>query len=438
MIRRPAVAGVFYPLDKAGLENTIKGMVNPEAMKEEVVGMVLPHAGYVYSGSVAGATVSRVVLSDTVIILGPNHTGMGAPFSVMAEGTWQTPLGDVEIDSELARKLLEASPHLRSDRLAHEREHSVEVQLPFLQYFKKDIRVVPVVLAPAAGEVYSEIGQSIARVIGESGREVVMIASSDMTHYETQLSAQRKDKLALDAILKMDAEGLIARITRSNITMCGYGPVLALISAARTMGARKAELVRYQTSGDTSGDYSSVVGYAGIIIRKPGESPLVKLARDTIETFVRHGWVIGQPDELTPEMKEKAGVFVSIHKAGELRGCIGTFEPAYENVASEIIHNAVSAAVRDPRFDPVIPAELADLEINVDVLSSPELIGSKAQLDPRRYGCIVERGWKRGLLLPDLEGVDTADQQIDICCRKADITSGEKVKLYRFEVKRYH
>jgi AmmeMemoRadiSam system protein A len=196
--------------------------------------------------------------------------------------------------------------------------------------------------------------------------------------------------------------------------------------------------VRYQTSGDISGEYASVVGYAGIIIRKPGESPLVKLARDTIENLVRHDQVISPPAELAPEMKEQAGVFVSIHKNGELRGCIGTFEPAYANVANEVIHNAISAATRDPRFDPVTTDELNDLEINVDVLTSPEPIENKTQLDPKRYGCIVERGWKRGLLLPDLEGVNTADQQVEICCRKADITPGEKIKLYRFEVRRYH
>jgi AmmeMemoRadiSam system protein B/AmmeMemoRadiSam system protein A len=438
MIRQPVVAGVFYPAETLELEAMIKSMVNPEVVKEEVIGLVSPHAGYIYSGPVAGATISRVILKDTIIILGPNHTGLGAPFSIMTEGKWQTPLGDVEIDTELAQKLLSASMYLQTDILAHEREHSIEVQLPFLQYFKKNIKIVPIVLAPAAGEIYKEIGNEIARVIGESGKGVIIIASSDMTHYENQASVQRKDKLAIDAILKLEADELISRIARSNITMCGYGPVATLISAAKAMNARRAELVRYQTSGDISGEYASVVGYAGIIIRKPGESPLVKLARDTIETLVRHDQVISPPAEPAPEMKEQTGVFVSIHKNGELRGCIGTFEPAYANVASEVIHNAISAATRDPRFDPVTTDELNDLEINVDVLTSPEPIENKTQLDPKRYGCIVERGWKRGLLLPDLEGVNTADQQVEICCRKADITPGEKIKLYRFEVRRYH
>jgi hypothetical protein len=220
--------------------------------------------------------------------------------------------------------------------------------------------------------------------------------------------------------------------------MCGYAPVVALITAAKAMGARRAKLVRYQTSGDASGDYSSVVGYAGLIIPRQAVSPLVKLAHEAIDAYVREGRIIEVPATLTPEMKEEAGVFVSIHKGGELRGCIGTFEPSRPSVAEEIIVNAISAATRDPRFEPVQEEGLTELEISVDVLTAPEPIESKEQLNPKKYGAIVQRGARRGLLLPDLEGVDTAEQQIDVCCRKADIGPNEKVRLYRFEVKRYH
>jgi AmmeMemoRadiSam system protein A len=164
--------------------------------------------------------------------------------------------------------------------------------------------------------------------------------------------------------------------------------------------------------------------------------PLVELARNTVESYVREGKT-PKPKELTPEMKEKAGVFVSIHKLGELRGCIGTFEPARENVAEETINNAVSSATRDPRFPPVAPGELKDLDYSVDVLTTPQPIDSQDQLDPRKYGVIVECGYRRGLLLPDLEGVDSVDYQIDICRRKAGIMPDEPIKLYRFEVKRY-
>jgi len=166
--------------------------------------------------------------------------------------------------------------------------------------------------------------------------------------------------------------------------------------------------------------------------------PLVELARNTIVHYVREQKTIGPPQELTPEMKQQAGVFVSLHKHGALRGCIGTFQPACTNVAQEVIQNAISAATRDPRFPPVRANELDDLDISVDVLSPPEPIESMAELDPKRYGVIVQSGWRRGLLLPDLEGVDTAEYQVEIARRKAGIGPHEPVQLYRFEVKRYH
>ncbi len=434
MIRRPAVSGQFYPDSPDQLRAMIKGLVDEKAVKAEVIGLVSPHAGYIFSGPVAGAVMSRVKFKDTFIIIGPNHTGMGKPLSIMTQGTWKTPLGEVEIDSELGKQILATSSHLQEDYVAHQNEHSIEVQIPFLQYFKKDIKLVPIMLAYASLATYKEIGKELAKAIKDSNREVVIIASSDMTHYESQASAQRKDTQAIEAILNLNEDELFRRVDELNISMCGYAPTVSLISAARELGATQAELVRYQTSGDVTGDYSSVVGYAGIIIT--AMSPLVKLARETVETYVKEGKT-PQPGELTPEMKQQAGVFVSIHKFGELRGCIGTFEPQQENVAEEIIINAISSATGDPRFPPVAPNELKDLSYSVDVLTTPEPIESRDQLDPRKYGVIVECGLRRGLLLPDLEGVDTVDYQIDICRQKAGIAPDEPINLYRFEVRRY-
>jgi len=166
--------------------------------------------------------------------------------------------------------------------------------------------------------------------------------------------------------------------------------------------------------------------------------PIVALAKETVETYAKTGKKPPLPKTLTPAMKEQAGVFVSIHKKdGDLRGCIGTFEPQEQNVAAEIINNAVSAATKDPRFHPITPNELADLDYSVDVLTAPEPIRDMSELDPKKYGVIVACGWRRGLLLPDLEGVDTAQYQIDICRQKGGISANEPVKLYRFEVKRY-
>jgi AmmeMemoRadiSam system protein B/AmmeMemoRadiSam system protein A len=437
MIRNPYVAGYFYPGSASELRATIARYVDKNAPKEEVVGLLVPHAGYQYSGPVTGATISRVKFKDTFIIMGPSHSGLGKPFSVMPEGTWKTPLGNVEVDSELARKIIAVSKYLEEDYRAHQEEHAVEVQIPFLQYFKPDVRIVPIILANTEAAAYKEIGKDIARAIRELKREVVILASGDMTHYETQASASEKDTKAVEAMLELNVDELTRRYQRLSISMCAYGPVVCLISAAKELGATGAELVKYQTSGDTTGDYDAVVGYAGVIFKKAAINPITALAKETVETYIREGKTPPPPKNLTPEMKQKAGVFVSIHKRGALRGCIGTFESQQENVAEEIITNAISSATRDPRFSPIGPEELKDLDYSVDVLTSPEPVEDESQLNPKRYGVIVEAGWRRGLLLPDLEGVDKVGEQIDICRQKGGIGPDEPVQLYRFEVKRY-
>lgn len=434
MVRRPVVAGQFYPAQASRLSEMISGMVDATAEKEEVIGLVSPHAGYPYSGPVAAAVISRVKFKDTFVILGPNHTGMGKTLSIMTGGSWETPLGSIDIDAELAGQILATSKYLEDDDKAHQYEHSIEVQIPFLQYFKKDFRIVPITFSYHSPAAYKEVGREIAQAVKGLERDVVIIASSDMTHYEPQESAEQKDSKAIEAILDLNENELLRRVDEFGISMCGYAPTVALITAAKELGATRAELVRYQTSGDTTGDYSAVVGYAGIIIK--GMSPLAKLAKVAVETYVREGEP-PRPEELTAEMKERAGVFVSIHKLGGLRGCIGTFEPGTENVAEETIANAVSSAARDPRFSPVSPGELKDLTYNVDVLTTPEPVEGSDQLDPKEYGVIVESGFRRGLLLPDLEGVDNVDYQISICRQKAGILPDESIKLYRFRVKRY-
>ena len=434
MIRNPVVSGQFYPESASQLKAMIEQLVDEKVVKEEVIGLVSPHAGYIYSGPAAGAVISKIKFKDTFVIMGPNHTGMGKPLSIMTQGVWKTPLGEVEIDSEIGKRILAISSHLQEDHVAHWHEHSIEVQLPFLQYFKRDIKIVPIILAYSTGAIYKEIGREIAQAIKDLGKEVVIIASSDMTHYEPQESAQRKDNQAIEAILDLNEDELLRRVDELNISMCGYAPVVSLVSAAKELGATGAELVRYQTSGDITGDYTAVVGYAGIIIKRM--SPLASLAKKTVETYVKEGKA-PQLEKLTPEMKEKAGVFVSIHKFDELRGCIGTVEPQKDNVAQEIITNAISSVTRDPRFPPIAPSELNDLSYSVDVLTAPEPIADKRQLDPKKYGVIVEAGMRRGLLLPDLEGVDSVDYQIDICRQKAGIMPDEPIKLYRFEVRRY-
>ena len=268
MIRDPIVAGMFYPGSASLLKQKIGEFVDEEVMKEDVVGLVSPHAGYMYSGPVAGAVISRILFKDTFVIMGPNHTGLGEPFSIMTEGVWKTPMGDVGIDSELASAILDASSQLRVDHVAHLEEHSIEVQLPFLQYFKQDVKIVPIVIARGTGDIYKEIGHGIAEACKGLGREAVIMASSDMNHYEPHHIANEKDDRAIEAILALDEDELLGRVAEFRISMCGYGPTVALLAASKEMGANTAELVSHQTSGDVTGDHHSVVGYAGILIKR--------------------------------------------------------------------------------------------------------------------------------------------------------------------------
>ncbi len=265
MIRRPQVAGQFYPATPSALRKQLDGLVEKKEKKEDALGLVLPHAGYIFSGKVAGSCLSQVNLTKTVVILGPNHTGYGAPFSIMAEGNWQTPLGDVQIDIPLAKSILSKSKYLQEDLEAHLYEHSIEVQLPFLQYILPEVKIVPIVVCDADFKTYDEIGKAIAGVLNQTQKSLI-VASSDMTHYAPQENAKTNDNLAIEAILKLDGEELLKRVKKFNITMCGYGPVISMLSTAKQLGAREARLIRYQTSGDVTGDYSSVVGYAGILV----------------------------------------------------------------------------------------------------------------------------------------------------------------------------
>lgn len=268
MIRQPAVAGQFYPSDPQRLKSLIVSLLDKkEAKKERALACVLPHAGYVYSAKVAAATLSSIALPDTCVILGPNHTGFGTPASIMTEGQWQTPLGTIDIDTGMARSILGRSGYLQDDEVAHAYEHSIEVQLPLIRQIKgAAFRFVPIILASEEKLMYKDIAHSIAAAVREAKKDVLVIASSDMTHYEPQKLAMEKDQKAIEAMLALDADELKDRVKRLQISMCGYMPAIVAIMAAKELGAKTARLAAYQTSGDVSGDYSSVVGYAGIVI----------------------------------------------------------------------------------------------------------------------------------------------------------------------------
>ena len=266
MSREPVVAGQFYTGKETLLRKEVAGFVDQKKEKLDAIGVVSPHAGYMYSGSVAGCVLSSIKPKPTYVILGPNHTGLGKPFGLDSERTWKTPLGEVRIDTELAEAILKKSRYIKKDRACHDREHSIEVQLPFLQYLSEDSSFVPIAIAYADKEIYKTIGNELAKAIKELKKEVTIIASSDMTHYESHDEARKKDNMAIEKILALDIDGFLERIEKFNISMCGFAPTAIMMQAALELGAKKAKLIKYNTSGDTSGDYSAVVGYAGIVI----------------------------------------------------------------------------------------------------------------------------------------------------------------------------
>jgi AmmeMemoRadiSam system protein B len=265
-MRKPAVANVFYHGAPERLRKQVQGLVEKDAEKIRVLGAVSPHAGFVYSGGVAGAVYSRIEFPKTIILMGPDHGGFSDRASVVPDGFWEMPGGSVEIESPLASKLLERSSFFRDDRRAHKQEHSLEVQLPFIQYFIKEFKILPILFSRCSLEQCEESGAALAEMVKEAEQEVLIVASSDMSHYENHETAKLKDGMAIDRIISMDHEGLYRTVVQENITMCGFIPTTVMMVACKELGAGETRLVKYQTSGEISGDFQRVVGYAGLLV----------------------------------------------------------------------------------------------------------------------------------------------------------------------------
>lgn len=263
-VREPAVAGTFYAASQNVLRDYLASKLPPVKNKIPAKAIVVPHAGYHYSGDTAAKVFARIRLTDTVILLGPNHTGEGVPFSVAQASVWRTPLGDVQVDEKLAAEIIKSSSLFEADNLSHRKEHSLEVEIPFLQYLKPDIKIVPITVGTELIRAARNASDALAGVL--KGRDALVIASTDLNHYESQEISEQKDRSAIDAILALDPEELHERVRDERISMCGYIPTYITLRAVKNLGATKAELVDYHTSGAVSGDYAQVVGYAGIVI----------------------------------------------------------------------------------------------------------------------------------------------------------------------------
>lgn len=269
MLRLPAVAGRFYPSDPAELSSQVRQFLTaqPGTQRVQVQACLVPHAGYMYSGDVAGAVLSRITMPQKIVILGVRHFPRGEAAAILSSGAWRTPLGDAPIDEPLAQALRRACPVLRDDSVAHSGEHSLEVQLPFLQVLAPGFAFVPVALGTIRFEELVSVGEGIARVLTGAAADVLLLTTSDLNHYEDDATTRAKDKKAIERLLALDPRGLYDTCRNEDISMCGLGPAVAMLTALNALGIKKAELVKYGTSGDVSGDTSAVVGYAGMTFR---------------------------------------------------------------------------------------------------------------------------------------------------------------------------
>ena len=270
IVRHPAVAGRFYPGDPDDLRAEARAYLSQSRSADQktlrALGCIAPHAGYMYSGHVAGAVFARIEVPRCCIVMCPNHTGMGRALAIMSEGAWQTPLGEVPIDSELAATLKAVYPRLEEDSAAHRAEHACEVELPFLLLRQPNLRFVPIALGTSRFDILESLGRALADVISAQTDPILIVASSDMNHYESDAVTRAKDHRAIERILSLDPRGLFEVVTQQNISMCGFGPAVAMLTATRQLGAKTADLVKYATSGDISGDRDQVVGYAGVVV----------------------------------------------------------------------------------------------------------------------------------------------------------------------------
>lgn len=266
MDRLPIASGSFYPGNKRELVSVLKTLMDDSLEKRKALGAISPHAGYVYSGCVMGSVFSRINVPDTVVILAPNHTGRGTPYSIWPEGCWITPLGKTSTDRELVNEILNSCELIEENETAHTNEHSAEVILPFLQYSNPQVKIAVIVIRSGNFEDLSMIGKSIGDVLKKIRPDALVVASSDMTHYESQQSADKKDKSAIAEIVALREEGLHRVVRELDVSMCGVSPVISMLVCSKERAATKAELIRYETSGEVTGDYDQVVGYAGVIV----------------------------------------------------------------------------------------------------------------------------------------------------------------------------
>ncbi|UCG30358.1 MAG: AmmeMemoRadiSam system protein B [candidate division WOR-3 bacterium] len=445
-------AGTWYPGNEGQLREIIDGFLKNARAKVhgEIFGLVAPHAGYVYSGPVAAFAYKTVegMEFDDVIVIGPSHRHGFYGASVDTLGGRQTPLGKIEYDVELAKKIIAADKNIGYEPAAHAAEHSVEIQMPFIQYTIKSFKAVEIIMGTQDYKTCEILSQAI--VNSTKGRSVLIVASSDLSHYHSQKDAENLDNMVVEAMAKFDPELLHNRLKTDSCEACGGGPMITAMLISRQLGADKSKPLYYATSGDITGDRTQVVGYMAAAFYKEQEmkvgvdlgfskkekEKLKTIARETIEAAV-HGKKLPQPTGITKKLKEPYGIFVTINKQGNLRGCIGRIigdQPLYLTCQQM----ARAAALEDPRFPPVAEKELSSLQIEISILTPMKRISNKDEIVVGRDGLYIRKGMYSGLLLPQVaaEYGWTVDEFLTQTCYKAglstDVLNSKDTEIYRF------
>jgi len=439
LIKQPNVSGKFYTSDALQLSKDIQkflsnAQVDPYKFPIDVI--IAPHAGYVFSGDVAAHSYKAVSQQNykTVVILAPSHFFGFQGLSVWGEGGFQTPLGVVDVDQAFAKQLIDSDKQILFQPKAFEKEHSLEVQIPFLQETFHDLRVVPVIIGQPSFQTLQKFAETLNKIVGDR-KDVLVVISTDLSHYHDSTIARTMDLHSIEAIKNFQTEKIVKEYYQKTMEMCGFMPVIAGLLYAKERGLDQADVLKYAHSGDVTGERARVVGYVAVAIYQKNvgatrrvaltmeqKQKLIDIARQTVESYVRTG-EIPEFDVQDPRLLEVEGAFVTIHKNGQLRGCIGNIV-GQAPLCLTVRNMAVSSAAQDPRFAPVTLDELDEIDVEVSVLSKPTVIKNVMDIELGVHGVIVSKGTRSGVFLPQVAtetGWSKEEFLSELCSQKAGL-----------------
>lgn len=441
-IQDPVVAGQFYPGGASSLKMMVEGMIAQAPQKTldgHILGLIAPHAGYQYSGKIAATAFKQLEGKkySRVVVVAPSHHVPIDGAALSTKDVYRTPIGDIPIDKDSVQKLLKNSSWAKDDQRAYEKEHSLEVELPFLQTVLKNFKLVPLVIGTFDKNVLNSIAEDLNKTFQSD--DTLFIASSDLSHFQPYDEAVKRDKKTISLICDKPDEEYYNAVTKEDAQLCGAAPVYIMKELAKKRGAT-LKLLEYANSGDTAGNKSRVVGYAAIAVVMPNpfgdkqKQELLKLARTTVEAYVKGAKLPPLPPD--PVLKKDGAAFVTLKKHGILRGCIGQII-AQGPLNKTVQEMAIAAAANDPRFPPVKSDELKDITVEISVLTAPEDLPDPLSVRVGTDGLIIEKGFARGVLLPQVptEQGWNKEQYLEGICQKAGLSKDawKDAKLRRFQ-----